>query len=42
MEDYGDEDDIGGAFEVDLINFKDKSSRTALHHASYYGHLRVV
>jgi ankyrin repeat protein len=29
-------------FEVDYINFKDKSSRTALQYAAYQGHTKIV
>jgi ankyrin repeat protein len=31
-----------GRFDVDYINFKDRSSRTALQYASYSGHLEIV
>lgn len=44
-EDYGEEDDDGIGrmdFDVDYINFKDRSSRTALQYAAYSGHLKCV
>ena len=45
MEDYdeegGDGDDMKADFDVDYINFKDKSSRTALQYAAFHGHVRI-
>ena len=38
-DDYGNED---AKFDVDFINFKDRSSRTALQYAAYSGHLAVA
>ena len=39
-EDMDDEGDV--RFDVDYVNFKDKSSRTALQYAAYSGHLEIV
>ena len=42
-EEYGEEDDDGKVgFNVDFINFKDRSSWTALQFAASSGHLKVV
>jgi ankyrin repeat protein len=39
---YEDEDENDAGFDVDYINFKDRSSRTALQYAAYHGHLKIV
>jgi hypothetical protein len=42
MSDGEDEDENDAGFDVDYINFKDRSSRTALQYAAYNGHLKIV
>ena len=39
-DDEGDDDDKM-KINVDFINFKDRSSRTALQYAAYYGHAKI-
>lgn len=42
MDDDEEEDDENEEISVDYLELKNRSSWTALHHAAYEGHFRVV